>query len=312
MIPRSQPIRRFCRVFVAACGLLALSGILTSCNQVKVANPKTNLELAPAPYFDDITGIYFPGALGPLFRRPVIELEEKSPGLGLAISYRNPEARIDVFVYDLQASVIPSGTDSDVIQKSFRDAIADLQLAASKRIYTQLEIGNSKIHSIRSTKFNHTSFQYSEGLVPKEGELYVAGVNSQILKIRTAKRLGSSIDISRLLAYLGQNIEQSRLRGFSGVSTEDFERISAELREINLDDGLSAAEAISIAQIELVGNKLHNRYDVTATKIIDPATLPDFATVLFSPYPSNSSKSLPPALISVRRTGRAELLDTQF
>ncbi|MDQ8199984.1 hypothetical protein QEH56_17605 [Pelagicoccus enzymogenes] len=312
MIPRSQPIRSLSRFLGAVCCLMALAGLLTSCTQVNVVNPQTNLELAPAPYFDDTTGIYFPGALGPLFRRPVIELEEKSPGLGLAISYRNPEARIDVFVYDLQASVIPSGTDSEVIRKSFQDALADLQLATSKRIYSQLEVAPPTIHKIGGTAFNHATFQYTEGLVPKQGELYVAGVNSQILKIRTAKRLGSSIDIPRLLAYLGQTIEQSRLAGYGGISNEDFKRISAELGQINLDDGLSANEAISIAQIELVGNKLHNRYDVTRHRIIDPGALPDSATVIFSPYPSNATKPLPPALVSVRKTGRAELLDTQF
>ena len=311
MIPRSQSVRKIGRRLVAAGCLGALAGVFTACTQVKVANPETNLELAPAPYFDDTTGIYFPGALGPLFRRPVIDLEEKTPGLGLAISYRNAEARIDVFVYDLQASVIPSGIDSEVARKSFQDALSDLQLATSKRIYSQLQIGAHATSNVGKTPFKHAHFQYADGLVPKEGELYVAGVNSQILKIRTAKRRGSALDMSRLLAYLGQSIEQSRLRGFDGISNEDYTRISAELGQIELDDGLSAAEAISIAQIELVGKKLHNRYDATVNRIIDPTTLPHFATVIFSPYPSNAPQALPPVQISVRKTGRAELLDSQ-
>ncbi len=312
MIPPSQRIRQVGCTLTIACGLAALSGIFTSCTQVNVVNPETNLELAPAPYFDNTTSIYFPGALGPLFRRPVIELEEKSPGLGLAISYRNQEARIDVFVYDLQASVIPSGTDSDVIKKSFHDAIDDLHLATSKRIYTQLNIEDASVREIGQTNFKHTRFHYSEGLVPKEGELYVAGVNSQILKIRTAKRLGSAIDMPRLLSYLGQTIEQSRLRGYNGISNDDYKRISEQLSSINLDDGLDEEEAIAIAQIELVGNKLHNRYDATRAKILDPITLPKSATVIFSPFPSSSPNKLAPAIISVRGTGRAELLETQF
>lgn len=311
MIPPSQRLRRFARSLIAVCGLIAVAGAFTSCTQVKVVNPNTNLELAPAPYFDNTTGIYFPGALGPLFRRPVVELEEKAPGLGLAISYRNPEARIDVFVYDLQASVIPKGTDSDVIAKSFRDAIADLNLAANKRIYSQLSISPSTVATIGQTEFNHARFEYSEGLVPKEGELYVAGVNSQILKIRTAKRLGSDIDIPRLLAYLGQSIQQSQLNGYGAISTSDYKRISSQLANIDLDDGLSAAEAISIAQTELVGNKLHHRYDTMSGKVIDEATLPLSAIVLFAPYPSRAASPLPPVLIAVRNTGRAELLDTQ-
>ncbi|MDQ8186129.1 hypothetical protein [Pelagicoccus sp. SDUM812002] len=312
MNPLSQRIRRFVRTFMAICGLLALIGIFTSCTQVKVANPETNLELAPAPYFDNTTGIYFPGALGPLFRRPIIELEEKSPGLGLAISYRNSETRIDVFVYDLQASVIPSGNDSEVINKSFQDAIDDLHLAVSKRIYSQLDLADSQSRQIGRIEFKHARFTYTEGLAQKEGELYIAGVNSQILKIRTAKRIGSTMEIPRLLAYIVQSIEQSQFSGYGGISTEAYKRISQQLSQIRLDDGLSALEAISIAQIELVGNKLHNRYDATSGRILDSGTLPQSATVAFTPFPSNSSNRLPPVLISVRGTGRAEILDTRF
>lgn len=293
---------------LVASSLLATCGLLSSCSQVNVLNPQTNLELAPAPYFDNTTGIYFPGALGPLFRRPVVKLEERSPGLGIAVRYQNKETRIDVFVYDLQASIIPTGTDSHVINKSFEDAIADLKLAATKRIYSQLEIADPKHKSLAQTSFIHTSFNYTEGLSPKQGELFVAGINSQILKIRTSKRLGSSIDTTRLLAYLGHAIEQSRRNGYGGVSTADYERISKQLALIDLSNGLSENEAISIAQIELVKNKQHNRYDATSASA-QSSDLPESMTISFSQRPTTPARFTPtPLRIKVRSDGSAQML----
>ncbi len=275
---------------------------------MNVVNPQTNLELAPAPYFDDTTGIYFPGALGPLFRRPVVKLEERSPGLGLAISYRNPEARIDVFVYDLQASIIPIGCDSEVIEKSFQEAIADLNLAATKHIYSQLSIDSPIVKTFARTDFCHTRFDYTEGLAPKEGELYVTGANGQILKIRTAKRRGSTIEMSRFLTYIGRAIEQSRRNGYGGISTSDYQRMSTQLAKIDLSDGLSQSEAVSIAQIELVSNKQHHRYDAMSGRC-DTSRLPKSAIVTFEQYPTNPARIAPTSMrIEVKSSGNAEIL----
>lgn len=287
--------------------MIAVMAGLSSCTQVKVANPKTNLELAPAPYFDEQTGIYFPGALGNLFRRPVVELEERSPGLGLAVSYRNEVARIDVFVYNLQASIIPIGTDSEVIQKSFDDAISDLRLAKAKHIYNALDISPKSEKRIANTAFLHASFTYSESISPKEGELYVSGVNSQILKIRAAKRVGSSIDFDRLLTYLGYAIDQSQRNGFGGISTSDYKAISQQAARIDLSDGLSEAEAICIAQIELVAQKNHHRYDVASAKPASKQSSTSFA-IEFSPYPSTpQQREKTPLLITVDPLGRAQI-----
>lgn len=299
--------RRYGQVF-SAFALIAVMAGLSSCTQVKVANPKTNLELAPAPYFDERTGIYFPGALGNLFRRPVVELEERSPGLGLAVSYRNEDARIDVFVYDLQASIIPTGTDSEVIQKSFADAISDLRLAHAKHIYNALDISPEREIQIANTPFLHASFTYSESITPKEGELYVSGVNSQILKIRAAKRVGSSIDFDRLLSYLGYAIEQSHRNGFGGVSTSDYKAISQQAARIDLSDGLSEAEAICIAQIELVEEKNHHRFDVASAQLSPNQNSTSYA-IEFSPYPSTPRRlEETPLLIAVDPLGRAQII----
>lgn len=272
---------------------------------MKVKSPKTDIDLTPAPYFDEKTGIYFPGTLGPLKRRPVVNLEDRSPGLGLAISYRNESARVDVFVYDLQASIIPQGIDSPVIHDNFQQAIADLKKATRGR---SLELGTPSQRTIVSTSFLEQPFSYSESLVPKSGQILVSGVNSQILKIRTAKETSSSIDLDTTLGYLGQAIRQSQRNGYGGISNSSYQTIRSGLAAIDLSDGLSETEAISIAQITLIENELHNRYDAASATVI-ATNFPTSAVAAFDPFPTEPARYVSsPLLIEVHRDGRSEVL----
>lgn len=307
MIPILKRFLSNSSLALTVAGTLVAGILLSSCTQVKVANPKTDLEIAPAPYYDAKTGIYFPGALGPLFRRPVVELEERYPGLGFAISYRSKDSRIDVFVFDLQASIIPEGIDSEVIEISHRDAIADLKLAAKKRIYTNLRISPESERAIARTTFRQSSFTYTESLTPKSGLLLLAGINSQIIKIRTSQRVGSGSDLDRLISYLGQSIEQSKRNGYGGISNAEYKKIAATLPLINLRDGLSEQEAISIAQIHLVEQGRHNRYDATTAEL-SQSQLPESATVRFRQYPMSPARLSPTPLdIIVDDKGNARI-----
>lgn len=300
------------RPFASAIKILSLLSIIVlgvSCSQVRVKNPKTNLELAPAPYFDEKTGIYFPGSLGPLIRRPVVNLEDRSPGLGLAISYRSPDTRIDVFVYDLQASIIPTGIDSTVIQDNFQQAIADLKKAAKGRAYSNLKLEPTRQRTIVSTPFLEQPFSYTESLTPKNGHILVSGVNSQILKIRTAQEVGSPLEMGTLLGYLAQSIRQSQRNGYGGIANSEYQEIRTNLAQIDLTDGLSSTEAISIAQITLVDNEFHNQYDVSSAELL-ATNLPESAVVSFDQYPTEPARYMgTPVLIEVQRDGRSEILE---
>lgn len=282
---------------------------LAACSHVKVTNPRPEVELTPAPYFDSPTGIYFPGSLGPLVRQPVIHLENRNPGLGVAVTYRNDEARIDVFVYDLQASLIPVGIDSDVIRQSFDDALADLEKAANRRLYRDLDIQQTGVTRIGTTDFLHARFSYGEDMLLKDGQLLVAGVNSQILKIRTALNRNASLEIERLLFFLGQSVEQSRRNGYGGISSDQYEAISRSLGAIDLSGGLTREDAIAIAQMELVNQERHNRFDPTSATLARDA-LPDSATIRFAHYPTVPSLPFTGQLeVQVNRFGEATLIE---
>jgi len=289
------------------CGIL-LSFFLNACQTTNPPPARAKVELAPAHFFDAKTGIYFPGALGKLYRKPIINLENKSPGLGLAITYRSADARIDVFVFDLQASIIPTGVDSDVITQSFQSGLSDLQKASNTRLYRNLQISPSSTTELAGSPFLQAKFTYHESLLPKEGQLLLAGVNGQILKIRASKTQGSPTDLNRLLGHIGTAIQQSRGNGYGGIDTTSYRSISRTLESIDLADGLSPTEAIAIAQIELVNNRQHNRFDATTAQLVEDK-LPQFAIVAISPYPNRSSPATrPPIRVIVQQNGDAYLL----
>lgn len=282
---------------------------MSSCQTIRIPKPARPFELTPAPYFDSKTGIYFPGALGPLFRRPVVNLEERNPGLGLAISYQNEDARIDIFVFDLRASIIPKGIESEVVNRSFQEAKQDLSRAERRRIYSQLELDEDSVRTVIGTPFLEAHFSYIESFRQKEGYLLVAGVNGQIVKIRAVKMIESEADLDRLLAYVGHSIAQSQRNGYGGISEGDYRSISKRLEAIQLTDGLSNEEAIAIAQMELVRRKEHNRYDPSSAQVVKSGPRGS-KLVQFEQFPTQPGRiSNTPMRIEVSDDGSAQLLD---
>lgn len=311
MKSRSRRLAKTALAQLAPACVLLLAPLLSSCQTTPKPSDRAKVALAPAHYFDAKTGIYFPGALGKLYRKPIVRLEDKKPGLGLAITYRSFDARIDVFVYDLQASIIPVGIEPDVIRQSFESSLQDFKKATNSKLYRNLQLAPTGTIELAGLPFLHAKFTYHESLLPKEGQLLVAGVNGQILKIRAAKTQGSPTDLDRLLGYLGNAIVQSQRNGYGGIDDASYRAISQNLQTIDLADGLSETEAIAIAQIELVDSGQHNRYDATLARITENS-LPNFAIVAFPPYPSASSPAAqPPVRIMVQTNGDAYRLATE-
>lgn len=287
---QQKPLRVLRGLFLAS--VLFAAG----CAQVKIDNAPRAVQIAPAPYFDEKTGIYFPGALETLHREPVVDLEERAPGLGLAISYRNDHTKLDVFVYDLQASVIPTGIESDVVKQSFQDALLDLQRATDKRLYSNLHLKDQGSTEILGTPFLSASFSYGENNLKKDGVLLISGVNGQILKIRSAVTRPADQDVQRLFAYLGQSIQQSYRNGYGGLSLAAFQKIETEVSRIDTRDGIHETEAIAIAQIELVQARRHNRFDpASATLLPNPDGIS--TRIRFAPYPTQPATPNPDHLI---------------
>ncbi len=271
--------------------LLALAAtLLSACATPRTPSPKPNVRLAPAPYYDTRTGIYFPGSLETLYRLPIVDLEGKTPGLGTAISYRDPAAKIDIFVYDLQASVIPNGIEAPIVTQSFDAAIDDIAKAAAKGIYTNYQLLERDVVSIGPYDFLHARVSYGENLLLRDAHLFVAGVNGQILKIRAAMNQPATLDLARALGYVADAIARSQRNGYGGLDPQQIDAIDDELARIDLSDGIQPREAIAIAQIELIRRRLHHRFDAANAAV---GQRDGAIEVTFQAYPSTPPRVIP-------------------
>lgn len=308
MLAAPKSLTRSAAALAARLALAATLLLVASCSTHKTPKLKPNVRLAPAPYYDDATGIYFPGAIGTLHRLPIVHLEDKTPGLGLAISYRDTEAKIDIFVYDLQASVIPVGIDAPVIQDSFESAIKDIERAAQKGIYTNYQLLERNEITLGQVQFLHARMTYGENLLLRDAHLLVAGVNGQILKIRSNVAQPSDLDVWQAFGHIANTIAQSWRNGYSGLDSQQIEVIEAQLEEIDLSDGLQTNETIAIGQIELVHQKLHNRFDPETGEVAP--TPGERATVRFHAYPTIPPRVAPRFVeFAIDDDGNAELLE---
>lgn len=288
---------------------LLVATLLSSCSLVPNPKPDPAFQLSPAPFYDSKTGIYFPGSIDSLHRQPVVDLEKRSPGLGFAVSYRDPNAKLDVFVYDLQASVIPTGTDSEVIRRSFQEAIADISRAADRGVYSNFQLHEQGPIELGAQQFLHARFSYSERAVEKDAYLLVAGVNGQILKLRAAIARPSEFDVWRAFGHFANSVEQSRQNGYGGVSPEQLKQIEHALERITLGDGLQEDEAQAIAQMELINQKLHNRFDAETAAVLALGSNNSHTLVRFQAYPTTPPRLEPQFVImAVARNGEATLV----
>lgn len=288
---------------------LLVATLLSSCSLIPNPKPDPALQLSPAPFYDAKTGIYFPGSIGSLHRQPIVDLEKRSPGLGFAVSYRDPNAKLDVFVYDLQASVIPTGTDSDVIQRSFEEAIGDISRAADRGVYNRFQLHEQGPIELGEQPFLHARFSYLERAVAKDAYLLVTGVNGQILKLRAAIARPSEFDVWRAFGHFANSMEQSRQNGYGGISRERLRQIEQALERIALGDGLQEDEARAIAQMELINLKLHNRFDAETAAVLAVESNNDQTLVRFEAYPTSPPRLEPQYVImGVARNGEATLL----
>ena len=251
-----------CRQAFVTLALLLVSILIAACGTPRTPSVKPKVALAPAPYFDNKTGIYFPGQIGSLYRQPIIYLEEKSPGLGFAVSYRSDEAKIDIFVYDLGASVIPVGPDSKIAKQNFKDALENIRKATDRRIYSNFKLVDQTELVFAKQSFHYARVSYEENLLLKDSHLLLSGLNNQILKIRATINASSNFDFWRALDRIADAIAQSRRAGYGGITLYQLEDIERRLASLSLRDGLSESEAILIAQAELLEREYHNRFDV--------------------------------------------------
>ena len=229
--------------------------------------------------------------------------------VSLAVTYRDANTKFDVFLYDLRASVIPTGIRGSVIQQSFKYAIDDLESASQRGLYSGFRLRENRKVQLGSQPFLHARFSYGEDLLLKDGHLLVAGVNGKILKIRATLTQPTHFDVWRAFGHFANSIEQSRPNGYGGVNPASLLQLEQALTAVDPRDGLSAEEAQAIAQMQIVPLKLHNRFDVETAATVGGSGGHGHQLVRFAAFPTAPARVEPRFLtIAIATDGQAYML----
>lgn len=256
--------------------MLGLFGCQSPPEQPTIAKLNTSPPIeSPHFYRETATGLLFPQEILDMAVSNINDYEIEKPGLGKGISYRSTDNKLEFYVYDLGAAIIPNGIDNQAIQGAYRAAIADIKRTANTGLYKNFTIEDSKAIELGGHPFLHTRFGYSENLAAKESHLIISGFNTQIVKIRfTLSKKDFSIkdlslsnnpftsDRKQVLQQISDIVEDGNRRGFVGISNDALTDLQNRLSAVNLDDGITPEEAITIAQVELINKGYATKWNV--------------------------------------------------
>ncbi|MDD2680267.1 MAG: hypothetical protein PHO03_05685 [Candidatus Omnitrophica bacterium] len=142
-------------------------------------------------YLHSPTGILFPKDLGGFQLAGVTNYEETNPGYGIGLRYSNERAKIDVYLYTLRYSSIPSGAQSLSVKAEFKAAVNAISELEKRGSYLNLEIiVPEETVLIGKHGFLHARFtHFQEGFL-NTSHLYLTGYKNYLLKIRITSLLG--------------------------------------------------------------------------------------------------------------------------
>jgi len=86
-----------------------------------------------------LLGLNFPPQVASAQRGETHNFEKEYPGLGYSVEYRQPDWRIDVYIYDLQKKSIPDGIDSDPVKQELARSKDEIYGVARSGRYTRVD-----------------------------------------------------------------------------------------------------------------------------------------------------------------------------
>jgi hypothetical protein len=182
--------------------------------------------LAQSParaYQEPNTGIVFPGKLGPMhYRRVVNYTEQGRPDLGISVRYALPDSpvRADIYLYDLGKKNLGTGIGSPEVATIFQQSIGDIysleQRGDHKDVRKLFEGKTTVKTSTGSLVLLHAGLSYSQSPAPQVfytgpqiSNLYLTAFKDFFLKIRfsypdDARRAQHEKTLEQFLADLGK------------------------------------------------------------------------------------------------------------
>lgn len=283
---------RLTRILRIVFELLIAIVFLSGCQSPSIVTVSEKPVPPPIPdYREKDTGLVFPAQILEMAVTSINDYELESPGLGKGISYRDPANKLEFYIYDLQAAIIPNGVNNEAIQSAYQTALIDVQATAKSGFYHNFSFENAREIELGGHPFLYSRFAYNEELIAKESHLLITGFNTQIVKIRlTLSEKDFSIkDLSltnnpftsekkQAFQQIANIIADARSRGFTGVSTEEIHELQSNLQSVNIDDGITELEAITIAQVELINKGFANEWNIMQPEEILPSPIAAYQT----------------------------------
>lgn len=138
------------------------------------------------PYRHQRTGLVFPDLVNTMKLVRTTDYEALYAGLGTGISYRTEKMRADVFLYDLQQGPVPGGISSEIMNKEFDNALADIYSLEKQGTYRNVSVIVKKetVPVGGRLKFLHSILTYEQNNIKLISHLYLTGYGGLFMKLR--------------------------------------------------------------------------------------------------------------------------------
>lgn len=164
---------------IAAAGMAVLLALAAVAQPARVPAPERNAE----------TGLAFPDMIGPARKVGSTDYSQSNgaPELGWAWNYETRAITTTFYIYNFGIAQIPSGARGSVVLTQFKQAIADIEVAAKAGRYEELTpsqgpgdctVGALVFRCITFTAVNPRDKR------PVFTRLFVTGYRNYVLKIR--------------------------------------------------------------------------------------------------------------------------------
>ena len=148
-------------------------------------------------------GLTFPERVADAQIGPTHDFETKDPGLGYSVRYQKPGWGIDIYIYDLGRSSIPSDLGSDALKAQIKQAQGDIFEQQQRGTYANVKVTRSYVikDAAGRSRFLCEAFTYARQNVDVDSYLCLTGWNDKFIKFRlTAAR--SSRNAAEALRFM--------------------------------------------------------------------------------------------------------------
>jgi hypothetical protein len=177
----------------AGAGILTVIAVLVS---AAAAFAQGSSQASSREKLRTVYGLSIPDRVGSLVYARSVDFESKAPGLGYALRFGGrPGWMVDVYLYDLGLTTIPSDAESSVIREQLAQARGDVFELGKRGTYARVtDRGDFAVPASGKPRFVCSSFSYLRGDrvdIDVESYLCLSAWNDKFVKVRMTAPKGT-------------------------------------------------------------------------------------------------------------------------